>query len=153
MSSQNRNQNIVACFLLLVKNDQVLLLKRQNTGYRDGEYSLISGHVDAGESFKQAMIREAKEEAGLELKPQDLEMFHVMHRKSMIDQSERVDVYFLAKNESQELRNLEPEKCAELTWFKTDNLPEKTVPYIRKIITALKKEQVYSEWGWDQGED
>lgn len=149
-TSSSRNKNIVACFLFLIKDNQVLLLKRQNTGYRDGQYSLISGHVDAGESFTQAMIREAREEAGLELAPADLRVVHVMHRRSSVDQSERVDVYFLASSWRSSPANCEPGKCAELAWFDRDKLPEETVPYIRKVLTALNRRQIYSERGWQQ---
>jgi 8-oxo-dGTP pyrophosphatase MutT (NUDIX family) len=39
-----------AVHLLLIKNDQILLLRRFNTGWQDGFYSLPAGHVDAGES-------------------------------------------------------------------------------------------------------
>jgi 8-oxo-dGTP pyrophosphatase MutT (NUDIX family) len=144
-----RHTNIVSCFLILEKNNKVLLLKRANTGFYDGQYSLVAGHVDPGETFTQAMIREAKEEAGLDLKPDNLETVHVMHRKSLVDQSERVDVYFKAKRWQPQPRNCEPDKCSELKWFNLDNLPQETVPFVRKILTELRGEE-YSEWGWDQ---
>ncbi len=145
----DRHQNIVSCFLLLEKDNQVLLLKRANTGFYDDMYSLVAGHVDPGETFTQAMIREAKEEAGLDLRPQDIEPVHVMHRKSLVDQSERVDVYFRAKRWQPEPENCEPDKCTELKWFDLGQLPKATVPFVRKVLTELRGES-YSEWGWDQ---
>lgn len=62
---KQRHKIVPAVFLLLIKNNKVLLLKRQNTGYADGKYSLVSGHVDKGETMQEAIIREAKEEAGI----------------------------------------------------------------------------------------
>ena len=59
-----RHKNIPACYLYLKKNNQILLLRRFNTGFEDGNYFFVSGHLDGGESFTDAMIREAKEEAG-----------------------------------------------------------------------------------------
>lgn len=144
-----RNQNIIASFLILMRGNKVLLLKRFNTGYHDGDYSLIAGHVDKGETFTDAIIREAKEEAGIVIKPDYLKVVHVMHRKSDFDQSERVDVYFLAKKWEGEITNKEPNKCSELKWFEADKLPTNTIKAVRKAVTAVIGKIPYSEFGWN----
>ena len=41
-----RFQMPVAVHLLLVKDNKVLLLRRFNTGYEYGNYSVVAGHVD-----------------------------------------------------------------------------------------------------------
>ena len=64
----------VAVHLLLVKDDRILLLKRYNTGYEDGNYSVVAGHSDGGEDLKTAMIREGREEAGIEVSHANLEV-------------------------------------------------------------------------------
>jgi len=61
------------------KGKQVLLALRKNTGYRDGEYELPGGHVEAGEDLYDAMIREAEEELSINIKRQDLEIVHIFH--------------------------------------------------------------------------
>jgi 8-oxo-dGTP diphosphatase len=43
--------NIPASYLFLERDNRILLLRRSNTGYEDGNYSLIAGHVEANESF------------------------------------------------------------------------------------------------------
>ena len=68
----------VAVHLLLVKDDRVLLLKRYNTGYEDGNYSVVAEHIDGGEDLKTAMIREAREEAGIEVSHANLEVVGVI---------------------------------------------------------------------------
>lgn len=65
---------IGAVHLFLIRNQQVLLLRRFNTGYEDGNYSVPAGHLDGGEQIKTAAIREAKEECGIRIAPEDLEV-------------------------------------------------------------------------------
>lgn len=61
----------------------LLMLRRANTGWMDGFYSLPAGHVEVGhESVKEAMVREAKEEVGIDIQEKDLEVLSVMHRIS-----------------------------------------------------------------------
>jgi 8-oxo-dGTP pyrophosphatase MutT (NUDIX family) len=69
---------VVSAYLFLKKKDQVCLLLRKNTGYCDGMFGLISGHVEDGESATKAMIREAEEEAGLQLASSHLNVIHIL---------------------------------------------------------------------------
>jgi 8-oxo-dGTP pyrophosphatase MutT (NUDIX family) len=70
----------VAIYLLLLRAGKVLLLRRHNPGYEDGNYSIIAGHVDPGEHVKltQALIREAAEEAGMQLNEEEVHFVHVI---------------------------------------------------------------------------
>lgn len=142
----SRCTNIPASYLILVKNEDILLLRRRNTGFCDGEYSFIAGHVEEGESFTSAVIREAVEEAGIIVKEEDLNTAHIMHRKS--DDSVRVDVFFIARSWKGELKNREPEKCSDLSWFPMDTLPENTIPYIKNVVKYIREKRYYSEEGW-----
>ena len=58
---------------------EVLLSLRKNTGYRDGEYELPGGHVEANEDLMKAMVREAKEELLIDIKVEDLQIVHILH--------------------------------------------------------------------------
>ncbi|MDP3244514.1 MAG: NUDIX domain-containing protein [bacterium] len=149
ISSRKRHQNIPASYLILIKNNKVLLLKRFNTGFEDGKYSLIAGHVNQGETFTQCVIREAEEEAGILLKPNNLEVVHVMHRNSgTTENNERVDVFFIARQWQGEPQNKEPHKCDDLAWFDFDKLPDNTIPYIKQALACVKDKIFYSEHGW-----
>jgi len=148
MAIKTRHTNIVAVFLIAERDNKVLLLRRYQTGYCDGDWDIISGHVEAGETAKQAVIREAQEEAGILVEAKDLEMVHVMHRKSIADRSERVDFYFKTKKWEGQPKINEPEKCSELLWADTRNLPSDTIEYIELAIRSLEKSSIYSEFGW-----
>lgn len=147
--SHNRQTAILASYLVLIKENKVLLSRRFNTGYEDGKYSLIAGHVDEGETFTQCIIREAHEEAGIIVQPDQLHVAHVMHRKNESEQElPRVDIYFVATEWSGEPQIKEPYKCDEFLWVDVENLPSNVIPCVRSAIKAISNNQSYSEWGW-----
>jgi 8-oxo-dGTP diphosphatase len=93
---KERHSNIVGAYLVLMKDNKICLLQRANSGYHDGEYSVIAGHVEKGETFTDAILREAREEAGVLLNRDTIKVVHIQHRKSDTDGRERVHTYFLA---------------------------------------------------------
>ena len=117
--------------LFFLRGDQILLLRRFNTGFRDGEYSVPAGHLDGGETVLEAGVREAKEETGVDLTIDDMTFSTVMHR---IEDVERVDFFFQAGAWTGEPFNAEPDKCDDLRWFDLNHLPENTVPYVRQAL-------------------
>ena len=56
----------VTCFVINEKGE-VLIEKRVNKGLTPGKLDLCSGHIDNDETQTQAMIRELKEELGIEI--------------------------------------------------------------------------------------
>lgn len=136
-----------ASYLFLEDSDQILLMKRRNTGFRDGYWSLVAGHVDKGEDFREAMVRETKEEAGIEIDRGKLTPYTVMHRSS--DDNPYVDLFFHLSEWEGEIENMEPEKCEKLEWFPIDDLPEKTIPFVRKAIEDGGEKLEYMESGWN----
>jgi len=147
--ANNRQLSIPASYLALIRDNKILLLRRFNTGYEDGNYSLITGHVDPGESFTQCMLREAVEEAGVILTATNLQVAHIMHRNTPgIKNNERIDTFFVAKQWTGNVINQEPHKCDDLSWFDLDNLPENIIPYIKQAINCIRNKIFYSEHGW-----
>ncbi len=143
-----RHKIVPASYLVLIRDNKILLLRRFNTGYEDGKYSMIAGHVDRGETFTQCLIREAEEEAGIVLKPEDLKVIHVMQRNSGTEENnERVDVFFVVEKWSGVPKNKEPHKCDDFSWFDLNEIPDNTIPYIRQAIDCIKNKIFYSEHG------
>jgi 8-oxo-dGTP pyrophosphatase MutT (NUDIX family) len=138
-----------AVHLFLVRDNQILLLRRYNTGYEDGNYSVIAGHLDGNEEVKAAMIREAREEAGIEIAPEDMDVVGVMHRKSRKASNERIDFFLKASTWQGSITNIEPHKCDELAWFALDALPENTIPYVRRAITNYQQGDWFDSFGWE----
>jgi 8-oxo-dGTP pyrophosphatase MutT (NUDIX family) len=145
MTHGKRFALVAAVHVLFVREGHVLLLRRANTGYEDGSYSVPAGHLDGGETVTEAAIREAFEETGIMLDKSRLEHGLVMHRRA---EAERVDFFVVAKGWLGEPRNLEPEKCDDLAWHALDALPSNLVPYVRRAIEAFRIGERYVEFGW-----
>ncbi len=136
----------IAVHLFLEQNGKVLLLRRYNTGWEDGNYSVIAGHVEAGEPATAAIVREAREEAGITIHPDSLRPVCVMHRRS---DDERVDYFFACHTWEGTVTNAEPHKCDDLSWFDREALPENVIPYVRYALNHYKAGRWFSEFGWE----
>lgn len=146
---QDRFRLISAVYLIFRDNGKVLLLRRANTGYRDGWYSLPSGHLNGGEAAVQAAIREAKEEVGVDILPEDLRLAHTMHRYSADPEPhERIDLGFEVLKWRSQLHNAEPDKCDELCWAAPDKLPGKTVPEVIQVLDMIARGEPYSDFNF-----
>lgn len=134
----------LAVYLIPRRNGEVLLSLRQNTGWMDGHYSLVAGHVEAGETAKEAMIREAEEEAGATLLDDDLKFVHVLYRMSNESDDNYIDIFFESERWDGEFVNAEPNKCGGLEWFKIDDLPVNTLSYVKDVIEMSERKIYYS---------
>ena len=137
---------IGASYLFLIENNQILLQRRFQTGFMDGFYGVPAGHLDGKETAREGCTREIKEEIGIDIRPEDLEVVHVMHRKA--EKDERIDFFMTAKSYSGQVKNAEPHKCDDLSWFELDDLPENIVNYVKIAIENYRKGINYSEFGY-----
>ena len=122
-----------------------LLLRRYNTGYEDGAYSVVAGHAEGGEDLKTAMIRETREEAGIDISPSNLEVVGAMHFRG---DKEYISFFLKASAWSGQVTNMEPGKCDDLRWFDIEGLPSNTIPYVRHAIENYRKGVWFSSYGW-----
>jgi len=134
---KERFKLIASVYALFIKDGKILLLRRFQTGYEDGKYGLVAGHVDGKETMRNAMAREALEEAGVKIDTEDIDLALTMHRSC--DDHERIDLFFFIKKWQGEINNMEPAKCDDLSWFPVNQLPDNTIPYIRYAIECYLK--------------
>ena len=145
---KTRYSIICASYLILIRSGKILMLRRFNTGYEDGKYSLPAGHVEGGESVAQTVIRETHEEVGIEIRKEDIKLLHVMHRKGTDHNDERLDFFFSCEKWSGEVKNCEPEKCDDLKWFPMEELPENAILYIKQAIESGAAGITYGDLNW-----
>ena len=139
-----------AVLVMLIKDDSILLLRRANTGWADGMYTIPSGHIDEGERVIAAGIRETKEEVGVNVRENSISFAHVLHRKDHVNDRVYIDFFLKCFAWSGEPSNIESDICDEVKWFKLHNLPENIVPFVRDAIQAYNNNIYFSEVGWNE---
>ncbi len=145
LQTKTRKGASVNAYLILKQEDKTLLQLRKNTGYCDGMWSLVAGHVEDGESATEGMIREAREEIGIDFHPAQIQVVHIMHRKT---NRLNVDVFFDCQSWQGNIQNLEPKKCEKLDFFLPSSLPSHIVEYNALALRHILEGKFYSELGW-----
>lgn len=141
-----RFRPFAAVYVLLVRDGEVFLNRRYQTGFMDGYYDVPGDHLDGDEKLPLAAAREGMEETGAMIDPADLTLAHICHRWR--HDREYIDFFFEAKKWIGEPTNAEPDKSDHADWFSFDNLPEMTNPHMRSSIGNWQKGLFYSEFGW-----
>jgi len=132
-----------AVFAFIEKEGKIVLMRRANTGYMDGHYTVPAGHVEDAELPYEAFIREVEEETGLKVKA--WEQVHSMYN---ISQSIPYIYFFYKVTDFEgEIANIEPEKCDHIDWFHLDAIPENIIDYIADALGHLKAGVSFSEKG------
>jgi len=118
-------------------------MRRFNTGWSDGLYTLPAGHVDGNETIAQSMSREILEETGLIIDPKNLDVVHVVHQQG---NKEYIDFYLLPKKWQGKPKIMEPNKCDDMQWFPLSKLPNNTLPNVLDVLKHLQKKEFFSEF-------
>lgn len=145
MTNEERYQLRCAVYTFLIQDNKLLLLRRKNTGWNDGDYGVPAGHVEENETVSDAALRELYEEAGVTAKKTDLHFVHTMHRRSNYDY---IDLFFEVTKWNGTPSLHEPEKSDDLQWFKIDKLPENMLEQVKLGFENYQKKILFSEIGF-----
>lgn len=109
-----------ACVGVMIWKENKVLLGKRKGKHGNGEYSCPGGHIEFGESFFDAVIKETKEESGIEIK--NIKFLSVAN---ILRYNERQDIQlnFSADWESGIERTDPEERIGEWDWYSLDNLP------------------------------
>ena len=141
---KERHKTNSAVFLILLRKikgkNQILLQFRQNTGYMDNMWDMaVNGHIENGERLEDALIRETKEEIGIDVNKSSLELITFDHKEK-----ENYYNFFFICNEFKGTPTItEQNKCAKLEWFDIDNLPDNLIEHDKKAINRLQSQKNY----------
>ncbi len=135
--------------MLRNEKNQLFLLRRFNTGWRDGWWTVPAGHVDPNESPTAAALRELKEEAGVDVAIERLNDPLIYFYPSDDLETERVSLFFEVASEGLSPMNAEPSKADRGEWFDQDALPTNMVPLLKRALIDMSTGTRYSERYYD----
>jgi mutator protein MutT len=119
--------------IILNKNGQILIGKRK--GSHAPYYSIPGGHLELGETFEEAAIKEIREETGMKIKnPKVLCVTNNLETYKN-EGKHYISITLLAKQFEGEPRIMEPEKCEEWLWSEVGKLPQ---PHFEASTNAVK---------------
>jgi 8-oxo-dGTP diphosphatase len=138
----------VAVMIVILRDDQVLLSQRKNTGFKDGFFALPGGKHDGNEVLSLAVAREAQEELGISCQAEQVQFASLIHAYLPEPPMELLYATFKINQFQGEIINNEPHKCAELKFFPLSHLPENITCISRQCILNTIQGVPFSEYGW-----
>jgi len=123
-----------AVHIILIDENKILLQKRKGSKLWPGYYALPAGHIDEGETQYDALVRESKEELGIEISSDDIINEYVVLRRNFFKINGKIlepyiDYYFEIKKYKGTPKIIEEDKCDELIWADVDKLPDPFINY------------------------
>lgn len=137
---------VPAVCLLLECDGKWFVGRRQNTGYSDGCLNMPAGHIDPNETPREAAVREAKEEVGVDVLADDIEFVHIQYNRNADGIHDRTHYYFKIECCDQEPVNKEPHKCSEIAWIQIGERLDEFVPFMKEALESMLQGSQYSEF-------
>ena len=136
-----KNKVTLKARLILYHRGKILLLRQ--TKPNGGNYTLVGGKVEKGEFAMECLIRETREEAGIQLNAKDLQLVHLLHK--ITGKKHRIVMYFKAYRWKGELEAREREKFRAAEWFPLDKLPKNLTETVKHVLREYRDGHFYSE--------
>jgi 8-oxo-dGTP diphosphatase len=124
----------VAVEAIIIRDRKVLITQRaHDRSHAPGEWEILTGRVDQGETFEKALKREVKEEVDLEVKV--LQPINTFHFYRGPEKAEHLGVSFLCKYKKGKVKLDKKEQIA-FKWA----TPEEAEKLIKdkSILTSIK---------------
>jgi len=138
----------VSVFVIVRTSERVLLLRRANTGWKDGFFSLPAGGHDGAETLAAAAVRELQEETSLCAKEEDMKLVHLLHCKAGDAGGEWLGAFFEAERWSGNPWLAESAKHDNIGWHLISELPANIIPYTKQGIELSQQNIPFSSYGW-----
>lgn len=123
-----------AVHMIISRDNKLLVQKRKGTKLWPDYYALPAGHIEDGENQYDALVREAKEELGINIDPKKIINCYIVLRRNYFEiEGKRLEPYIDYYFEINEYEGIpliiEKDKCDELIWVDINNLPNPFINY------------------------
>jgi NAD+ diphosphatase len=130
-----------AVIVAIISNDKILLA--HNSNFRSNWYSLVAGYADIGESLEETVIREVKEEVGLDIT-------NIRYYKSQPwPFSGSMMIGFFADADDKQLIRPDNKEISDASWFQRGKLPNHptTFSIAGEMIELFENNQLINHQG------
>ena len=117
---QGRYYITVVIFIQNSKNEFLLQKRSKN---KDGKWATTGGHPVSGQTSKEGIITEVKEELGIDIVPENIKLF-----KTIKTEDDFVDIYYLKENVDVTKIKIQKEEVSDIKWA--------TIEEIKKLIKS-----------------
>ncbi|MFJ3216115.1 NUDIX domain-containing protein [Kitasatospora sp. NPDC086801] len=115
----------------------VLLRRGPKAKFAQGLWDLPVGKSEPGEPITETAVRELREETGLVVASEDLQLAHVIHGARGVEAPNGfLTVVFAVHRWSGELANGEPAKHSDVVWVGVGAVPEEFVSTTREALIS-----------------
>ena len=146
LSLTNQNYNMkrpgVGVGVIIQNADgKVLIGKRK--GSHSPYYSIPGGHLENGETFEQAAIKEVYEETGLTIYNPIFVCVTNNHKTYQESNKHYISINMFVDTYDGELEVKEPEKCEGWFWCDIEDIPEPHFDASEFALECFKKKRYY----------
>lgn len=116
------NGKYINVVLVFIQNSEGNFLIQKRSERKNGKFATTGGHPKSGEDSIQGIITEVKEEIGIDIKPEDLQLY--FGGRSDTDKVFWDDYYIKMDVQNIENLKLQKEEVASVHWFSADEIKE-----------------------------
>lgn len=112
----------IVVVLVFIQNSEGKFLIQKRSERKNGKYATTGGHPKSRENSIQGIITEVKEEIGLDIKPEDLQLYY--GGKSEIEKVFWDDYYVKMDVPDIDKLKLQEEEVASVHWFSIEEIKD-----------------------------
>lgn len=112
----------IVVVLVFIQNSEGKFLIQKRSERKNGKYATTGGHPKSRENSIQGIITEVKEEIGLDIKPEDLQLYY--GGKSEIERVFWDDYYVKMDVPDIDKLKLQEEEVASVHWFSIEEIKD-----------------------------